>query len=505
MNKIKLALRITGYILTGILLVFSVLLFTTCNWSKKTFNVGLQEILFTIKSPLIGSDPEIIMKGIEVCLVPVVIVFGCYIAIAAFDIKIKTQIYTYVTTKYKMFRVNIRKILRYIVAILTIITFISSFVNAENQYQVIEFVKNSLDATTIYEDYYIHPDSVNLRADGDEKNLICIYLESMETTYASKDEGGAQTINYMPNLTKLANENISFSDSDKLGGFRPAFGTTWTAGALMSTTSGIPFSFPTEGNSMNLRENFASGLTNLGDVLDSFGYNQYFLCGSDAEFGGRKTYFKQHGNYNIIDLYTAREKGYIAQDYYVFWGFEDKHLYDIAKCEITNAYNTGVPFNFTMLTVDTHFPDGYVCELCKSDYESIAANVVSCADRQISEFVEWCKNQSFYEDTVIIILGDHPRMDTNLTENVEYLNRTIYNCFINCEENSNINAINRDFTPMDMLPTTLSAMGFEFDGNRIGLGTDMFSGEFTLAEELGFEYFNEEISKYSQYYLDNFS
>ena len=32
----------------------------------------------------------------------------------------------------------------------------------------------------------------------------------MESTYASQEEGGGKDINYIPNLTKLAEENISF-------------------------------------------------------------------------------------------------------------------------------------------------------------------------------------------------------------------------------------------------------------------------------------------------------
>lgn len=39
-----------------------------------------------------------------------------------------------------------------------------------------------------------------------QKNLIYIYLESMETTYADENNGGAFTENYIPELTKLAQE-----------------------------------------------------------------------------------------------------------------------------------------------------------------------------------------------------------------------------------------------------------------------------------------------------------
>lgn len=60
-------------------------------------------------------------------------------------------------------------------------------------------------------------------------------------------------------------------------------------------------------------------------------------------------------------------------------------------------------------------------------------------------------------------------------------------------------------TTVDMFPTILSALGFEIDGDRLGLGVDLFSETKTFSEEMGVEQFNEEMSKYSRYYIENFS
>ncbi len=374
----------------------------------------------------------------------------------------------------------------------------------DDKFGLFAYIKESNSFTQIYDDYYVNPNDVNITLatkDGKYKNLIYVYVESMETTYTSQQNGGKQDICYIPNLVNLANENISFSDGEGVGGFHNVSGTTYTMGALLGTTSGIPFSFPIDGNSMNTREKFASGLTNLGDILDSFGYNQEFLCGSDANFAGRKNYFAQHGNYDIFDYYTAKEEGYIPQDYSVFWGYEDKRLFEIAKDELKTLSQSDKPFNFTLLTVDTHHFSGYVCDICGDEYDMQTKNVVSCCDKQVSEFVKWCQAQNFYKDTAIIVTGDHPRMDNDMVDGVDYFDRTIYNCFINCEVDKNmLNTKNRLFTPLDIFPTTLSALGFEWDGNRLGLGTDMFSGESTLAEQLGFEYLNTELGKKSSYY-----
>ena len=505
MNKSKKVLRIAGYVLTGIILTLALTLYVVCEWATEIFNVGIQEILFTIKSPLKGTEPGVVMQGLSECIPDIITGIAFFILLVFADIMLKTHVKISVKTKKRHFSLNMRSFIRKSVSFLVVILFVLSFAYADSQYQIIDYIANRLDSTTIYDDYYVHPDSVNIRTDGNEKNLIFIYLESMETTYASTNTGGAQTVNYIPNLTELADYNISFSDSDKLGGFHSSVGSTWTMGALMATTSGIPFSFPVERNEMNLHETFAPKLCTLGDILSRHNYNQYFLCGSDAEFGGRKAYFKEHGNYNIIDLFTARQKGYIPPDYSAWWGFEDKYLFEIAKQELTEISTDSKQFNFTMLTVDAHHIDGYICSECTNEYSSVTANVVSCTDRLVNDFIKWCKVQPFYKNTAIIIIGDHPRMDTNLVEGIEFYDRTLYNCFINCDKNGELKQTQREFTTMDIFPTTLSALGFEFDGSRAGLGTDMFSGEPTLAEELGFENMDAELSKHSEYYMDNFS
>ena len=57
---------------------------------------------------------------------------------------------------------------------------------------------------------------------------------------------------------------------------------------------------------------------------------------------------------------------------------------------------------------------------------------------------------------------------------------------------------------MDMFPTTLSAMGAEIKGGRLGLGTDLFSGKQTLAEEIGREEFTKQIQQNSEYFNKEF-
>ena len=337
----------------------------------------------------------------------------------------------------------------------------------------------------------------------EKKNVVFIYLESMETTYASVEEGGGKPVNYIPNLTNLAQENISFSTTDKMSGLYQAPGTAWTMAALLSTTSGIPYLMPIEGNTAGEYDTILPGLTTMGEVLEKEGYKNYFMCGSEAGFAGRKLYFEQHGNYEIYDYSSAKSDGFIPEDYKVFWGIEDQKLYEYAKIKLAEISKQSEPFDFTMLTVDTHHPDGYICELCGSEYSEQYANAIRCADNQIVGFLDWMKTQPWYEDTVVVVMGDHISMNNNFWDDLpEGFKRGIYNCFIN----TGIEAVtnNREASSLDIFPTTLGAMGVKIEGDRLGLGTNLFSDTPTLAEEMSRKTFNKEISKYSHYYNEKF-
>ena len=322
-------------------------------------------------------------------------------------------------------------------------------------------------------------------------------------TYADKENGGGFEENCIPELTKLSEENENFSGTNsKLNGGYTVGASTWTMGAMFAQTSGLSLMLSIEGNLMSTQEHFFPEITTLGDILEQEGYNQTLMIGSDAGFGGRDLYFTEHGNYDIFDYNTAKEEGLIPEDYYVWWGYEDQKLFEYAKQKLTDLSSNDEPFNFTMLTVDTHFEDGYVCEQCIDEFgDNQYANVMACSSRQVAAFVEWIQQQDFYEDTTIVISGDHLTMDSDFCNNVDAnYNRRVYTAYINPEAEST--GVERTYSTYDNFPTTLAAMGVEIEGNRLGLGTNLFSDTPTLLEKYGLDEVSTELSKKS-HLIDN--
>lgn len=369
---------------------------------------------------------------------------------------------------------------------------------------VIAYIEIVTTKSDFIEENYVSPDKASLTFPKQKRNLVYIFLESMENTFADTSIGSVTGANLIPELTELAEDNICFSNADGLGGAKSFTGTTWTAAAMVAQTSGVPVKVPITANSYGAHGDFMPGLVSLGDILEEQGYNQTLLVGSDAEFHGREAYFTQHGNYEIVDTKSLKATGRLAEDYNEWWGFEDQKLFAYAKEELTRLASEGEPFNLTMLTADTHFPDGYPCRLCDDTYDSQYANVLSCSSRQVYAFVKWVQQQPFYENTTVIISGDHLTMDSSFLENLDedYI-RTIYNCIINAPIEA-VNKTNRKFGTFDMFPTTLAALGVEIGGDRLGLGTNLFSYRETLTETYGFDALNEELQKKSEFYNTTF-
>lgn len=476
------------------------------DWFTRTLgSISVESVIYTLKSPLKGTDKSIVNGIISSCAPSALCVAAVFLFLIMLVLSGRV-LASYIVISIKN-RKKVRQLKIGIIPLMFAAALIVSaagacyvFVKADEKLSVTSYLKRLNDSTTIYEDYYVDPDSVTIRAEN-PKNLIYIYAESMEFSYADKQNGGVQDeVNYIPGLTELANDNISFRSGGETGGFRCLPGCDWTIAGMFSSQAGIPFAFPVGGNAdFTDREAFAKGTVMLGDILNRNGYVQEFLCGSDATFGGRRIMLEQHGGYSIRDVYYALDNGYISEAY--GWGFLDHTLFDIAQDRLTDLASSDTPFNLTILTIDTHFPDGYTCELCEDRYDEQFANVVSCSDARIAAFVEWCQEQPWFEDTVIVIQGDHPFMGTYLSGGLDMKDRQIYNCFINVDADAV--RTDRDFTHLDMLPTVLSAVGFEIEGDRLGLGTDLFSGTPTLCEQLGFDYLYEELSKSSRFY-ENF-
>ena len=484
-------------LLIFLLLIFSFFLYFSLqyllnNWEELT----VEEILYHIKSPMGGASEGLVQLFILSVLLPAVgisalLIFFYFLP----EKKIPLISRTIFFAKKKMY-------LGFCFFI-ALLFFSLSIIDAWDSISLGSYLSSQLRSSKFIEENYVDPKGIELHFPEKKRNLIYIYMESTELTFMDEAHGGAFPDNLLPEMTALSKEGEDFSGAgESRNGGIALPGATWTMGAIFAQSTGLPLKISIEQNSMDSQKAFFPSVTAIQDILKEEGYTQKFLLGSVGYFGGRELYMKDHGDVKVEDFSYWKRKNKFPKDYWVNWGFEDEKLYSYAREELSNLAKEDKPFNLTLLTVDTHFPDGYVCRLCQNNYpDNQYANVYRCASRQVTDFVNWIKKQDFYENTTIVISGDHPTMDRDFCDHVpKSYQRKVYTVFLNAaakrkERNK------REYATFDYFPTTLAAMGVEIPGNRLGLGTNLFSGESTLTEKFGKKEEKKELEERSDFMI----
>ena len=471
-------------ILSIIVLSVGIILTATIIWLFKTWpNLSIHELLFTINSPLEGTGSGMVIDALVKYALPAVLFLSLIILIMVLNRK----------------KAKTAKRIRVAYLALGILMILSVFVYTDKKLGIITYLKNLNGNDTFIKERYVDTSKVQLTFPEKKRNLIYIYLESLEITYADKESGGAFSENYIPNLTRLAEEGEDFGpEGNYLNGGIALDGNTWTMGALFGDSSGVPMLINMSSNAFTTQGEFCKNIYMIGDILKDNGYKNVCMIGSEASFGGLETFFKTHGDYEVYDYDYAINNGWIPEDYYVWWGFEDEKLFGYAKEKLSELGESDEPFNFTIMTMDTHFEDGYVCDQCEDTYDDQYANVIHCSDIQVYNFVKWIEQQEWFDNTTIVLCGDHPTMDSDFCDGIskKYERRVytnIYNSAIKYD------GPERKYATIDLFPTTLAAMGIKIDGDKLAWGTNLYSDEPTLMEQYDKATLNDRFQKGRKY------
>lgn len=356
-------------------------------------------------------------------------------------------------------------------------------------------------------EHYIDPSAVELTWPSEKRNLVYLFVESYEASYFSKELGGLSNDNLLPNMTSLMKEGTFFSNhEDRFGGYQSMPYTDWTIGGMVTATSGILHKLAGE-----YRDDpnycLVPGVTTLMDLLAEQGYNRKYITGTPSYDYNIGPFYTVH-QVPVADYNTLREDGSLPTDYHEWFGFEDSKLYEFAKEDITELAQQEQPFLYIMNTNDTHSPEGYIDKTCKKEFNLDAENSIACADQMISEFVTWLKQQPYYENTTVVIVGDHISHENLLTKSFpdsEQENRRVFNLILNAESPETVGSqYNRDFWSADLFPTVLSAMNVKIGGNKLGLGSNLFSDVPTLIEVYGRDVTKDLLTRNSSFYYEKY-
>lgn len=305
------------------------------------------------------------------------------------------------------------------------------------------------------------------------KNLILIYVESLESTINQKNNA-----NYLDLLVKL--------DGNLVDNFKQATGANWSIAGMVASQCSMPLSF--DAHSLvryNMHVNYSlPSLSCLGDILKKFGYNQYFIVGCDKEFDDMSNFYLTHGYDSVMGKKEFQQQDIDKRHTYSSFGdgLDDKSLLDEAYKIIISASRNRTPYNLTLITMDTHAIDGFPSPNCpEEDLKQGILGLFRCTSSLLTRFINRLEQDGLLKDTVVIIMGDHYFMANEEQKKTIFSgNRDIFFKILGKNTPVPLRNIMNHF---DVAPTILDLLGFNNnDSNtKFELGISLYNN-MPLAE-----------------------
>lgn len=324
---------------------------------------------------------------------------------------------------------------------------------------------------------------------GSKKNLVHIYLESMERSYAQV----SATKTSFDYFSELEKKGLSFTNVSQV------FGTHFTAAGLVASQCGVPllpngiFDYKnkihenTSRDFGNQEDRFMSGIVCLGDILKREGYFLSYMNGSSLEIFSKGKLFLSHGYDHVFGINSLVDSANESRQNK--WGLDDSYIFEKAENEIEKLSKSGKPFALTMLTIGTHGPDAYLDDTCEDFVveKSYIPAGIKCTAKHVKSLLNKIESLGIMEDTIVVIQSDHLAMKNTLYDQLQAIGpekRRNYFVILGTNQKKEINTTS---TPFDIYPTILEVMGFKPKARTANLGISMLSNKTKLAEIYGIE------------------
>ncbi|UOQ86004.1 LTA synthase family protein [Gracilibacillus salinarum] len=227
----------------------------------------------------------------------------------------------------------------------------------------------------------------------------------------------------------------------------------------------------------------------LPEIIGNNGYYSTVFHSNNKSFWNRDVMYDNLG-YDHFYSETAFE---VTEENSVGWGLKDKPFFEQSMKYLQQLNQKEQPFYSKFITLTNHYP----FELSEEDatidpYDSNSNTLnhyfqtVRYMDEAVEEFFNHLKETGVYDDSIIILMGDHygisdfhkkamsQYLDTEYTDfqHVQ-LQRVPFIVHIPGEEGKTFSKVAGQ---IDVKPTILNLLGID-DSNDLSFGTDLFSDE----------------------------
>jgi phosphoglycerol transferase MdoB-like AlkP superfamily enzyme len=235
-------------------------------------------------------------------------------------------------------------------------------------------------------------------------NIVLIIMESFSGNVVPR-LGGEEGISN--SITSLMKEGIFFNNIYASGGR--------TDKGVVSVLS----AFPAQASRSIMKENSKQAkIPSIPQVLNAQGYHSFFFYGGESRFFNMKSYLLSHGFERITE-----KENFDNKDMNSKWGAYDGVVYQKMGKDLGSIRQ---PFFATMLTLTNHEPfelpvkPHFPGDDTGNKFRSTAYYADSC----LGAFIDHARKQSWYKNTLFVVVADHghhlPRTDLEVYDPQRY-------------------------------------------------------------------------------------
>lgn len=327
-----------------------------------------------------------------------------------------------------------------------------------------------------------------------DKNIIILQLESIQDFVIDKKINGQEI---MPNLSGFLNDNIRFNNM-----YMQSYSST-----ADSEFSSITSLYPME-NGMSYSKYYTNKYDDIFKIFKNNGYNTSYVHGNDGNFWNRGNVYQNFGvdNIELKDKFSDISEnimGYLSDELMYKQTIEKmkEYKYPFISYVVSASSHTG----FTLDGLQDRSKVNIDVGKYKDTFFGNYLESVNYADYAFGKFIEELKEENLYNDTVILVYGDHNGLDMYNEELQDFLKATnqklndidIKTNYIRVAGGIKIPGIknleiDKPISKLDIKPTLTYLIDSE-DG--ISLGTNMFANKDFIS-------LNNERIVTSKYYYD---
>lgn len=344
-------------------------------------------------------------------------------------------------------------------------------------------VPNRLHEEFDADTYLLHPG--DLAAPAQAKNLILVYLESLEATFGDLPE----TAHGFAPLRELRARSFAASNIYQVEG------TGHTIAGIVASQCGVPLvpyglnDIGFDHRTKHSLDSFMPSIVCLGDVLSGHGYTVSYMNGASLERYSKRGFLTNHGYTRLFGLDSIDRTVLNGREN--LFGMGDGLLFEHVEKELGQLRRAGKPFLLSVLTVGTHGPGGFLDRDCQHDEPatSTLATAIRCTGDALVRLLELVDSSGLGATTLVAVMSDHLVANQQLIQ-APSLGRALAGARSDRRNLFFIHGLERGVTTkpaaaIDIYPTLLEALGYRLIEHRANLGVSLLSEEPTLVDIYG--------------------